>query len=128
MKLLRRYSQLVWLICYCLFGFAAVGTAHDCSGPDDCGVIPPNVDIATGIGAVGAGGVIGWSIVRRRKEELETPCQDLRTEVEAGAARIKDLQAKAAAAQADFDRAIKAAEQNPDLDKKIPSDRPKWIT
>ena len=128
MNYLRRPARIVWLILYCMFGCVAVAAAHDCSGPDDCGVIPPNVDIATGIGAVGAGGVIGWSIVRRRNEKPETPCQDLRTEVEAGAARIKDLEAKSAAAQADFDRAIKAAEQNPDLNKDLPSDRPKWIT
>ncbi len=128
MNYLRRHARIVWLILYCMFGCVSVAAAHDCSGPDDCGVIPPNVDIATGIGAVGAGGVIGWSIVRRRNEKPETPCQDLRTEVEAGAARIKDLEAKSAAAQADFDRAIKAAEQNPDLNKDLPSDRPKWIT
>ena len=128
MKRLRRYSQIVWLILYCAFAFGAIAAAHDCSDPGDCGVIPPNVDIATGIAAVGAGGAIGWSMLRRRNQQPETPCQELRTEVEAGQARIKDLEAKVAAAQADFDRATKAAEQNPDLDKEIPSDRPKWIT
>jgi hypothetical protein len=127
MKYLRRHAQIVWLILYCMFGCAAAAAAHDCSGPDDCGVIPPNVDIATGIGAVGAGGVIGWSIVRRRNQKPETPCQELRKEVEDGAARIKDLEGKTAAAQADLERATKAAEQNPDFGKELPPGGPKWI-
>jgi hypothetical protein len=111
-----------------MFGYVAAAAAHDCSGPDDCGVIPPNVDIATGIGAVGAGGVIGWSIVRRRNQKPETPCQELRKEVADGAARIKDLEAKMNAAQADLERATKAAEQNPEFNNKdFPPGGPKWI-
>ncbi len=35
--------------------------------------------------------------------------------------------ATGAVAQADFERATKGAEQNPDFNKDLPSDRPKWI-
>ncbi len=127
MKHLRGYSRILWLTLYCTFAFGTVAAAHDCSDASDCGVIPPNVDIATGVGAVGAGGAIGWSILRRRDRKLETPCQELRKEVEDGAARVKDLEAKVAAAQAEFERATKAAEQNPDLNKDFPPGGPKWI-
>jgi hypothetical protein len=127
MKFLRRRFEIICLGFYFSLAIAGAVAAHDCSGPDDCGVIPPNVDIATGIAAVGAGGAIGWSIVRGRNGKTAPPCEELRKEVEAGAARIKDLEAKVAAAQADLERATKAAEQNPDFGKDLPPGGPKWI-
>lgn len=128
MRNARRYYEALLGALYLMVVVAAVAAAHDCSGPDDCGVIPPNVDIATGIGAVGAGSAIGWALLHNRNKKPDTDCQDLRKEVEAGESRIKDLEAKVAAAQADWERAVKAAEQNPEFDKELPANRPKWIT
>jgi hypothetical protein len=109
MKLLRRYSQVVWLICYCMFGFVAVGAAHDCSGPSDCGVIPPNVDIATGIGAVVAGGAMGWALVRQRIGKPRSPCQELLNEVGAGELRLRKLEAKADESAGNITNGLQAA-------------------
>lgn len=92
--------------------------AHDCSSRSDCGVLPPNVDIATGIAAAGAGGALGWSMLRRRNGNRQPPCKELRDEVAAGEARIKELEAKLAAAHADFGRATDAAnDQTPPKDR-----------
>jgi hypothetical protein len=79
--------------------------AHDCSGPEDCAALPPNVAVTTGITAVLAGGTAGWVFFRRRPKDIKTPCEGLRNEVAAGEARIKDLEAQVAAAQADVDKA-----------------------
>ena len=128
MRKLRHHYEALGLALYVLLVIAGAAAAHDCSGPDDCGVIPPNVDIATGIGAVGAGSAIGWALLHNRNKKPDTDCQDVRKEVEAGESRIKDLEAKVAAAETDWERAIKAAEQNPEFDKELPADRPKWIT
>jgi len=124
---LGRYHEALGFALYLVLVVAAAAAAHDCSGPDDCGVVPPNVDIATGIGAVGAGGAIGWALLHNRNKKTDTDCQDLRKEVEAGESRIEALEARVAAAEADWERATRAAQQNPDFDKEPPADRPKWI-
>ena len=109
MKILRRYSQRIWFICYFLFGFAAVGAAHDCSSWYDCAVIPPNVDIATGIAAVGAGGAIGWALVRQRIGKPRSPCQELLNEVAAGEMRLRKLEVKAGESAGNITNGLQAA-------------------
>jgi hypothetical protein len=88
--------------------------AHDCSGPDDCAVLPPNVDKATGIAGGAAGGAAGWVYLRRRlRNKNKKPCDELRQQVEQGEARIKDLQAKIAATQKELDALPKDAPDKP---------------
>ncbi len=95
--------------------------AHDCSGPDDCAVLPPNVDIGTGIAAGAAGGAAGWVYFRRRRREADKPCDELRQEVQQGESRIKDLEAQLEAANKDL-------EDTPvDPNAKPPGDGPTWI-
>lgn len=126
MKTSRYATELLFALAFVAV-FTATAAAHDCSDRSDCSVIPPNVDIATGIAAIGAGGAIGYSVIRRRNGRAATPCKTLRDEVTAGEARIQELEAKVAAARADLERATQAAEQNPDFEKSGMSG-PKWIT
>lgn len=113
MKHLRRAAPAIWLTYLIALGLAPAVFAHDCSDRTDCSVLPPNVDIATGIAAVGAGTAIGWSVLKKRNGNGRSPCQELRNEVEAGEARIKELEAKLAAAQADLERATEAVKDQP---------------
>lgn len=73
---LRHYFIDLCLLAVIILASAAPVAAHDCSGPDDCATIPPNVDIATGIGAGGVGAVLGWYIFNKKRREEE--CESLR--------------------------------------------------
>ncbi len=100
MSCLRRYCLELYLFAVILFASAAPVAAHDCSGPDDCATIPPNVDIATGIGAGGAGAALGWYIFnkKRREEECEKPrrqCAESRKAADEAEQAAKEARKKA---------------------------------
>ena len=78
---------------------ALPAAAHDCSGPDDCTRLPPNVDAATGLAAGAAGAAAGWAYFRSRRADKPPPCDELRGEVRHGEARIAELEAQIAAAE-----------------------------
>ena len=60
-----------------LLAVAGRALAHDCSGPDDCSVVPPNVDIATGVAAGVAGVALGVAMFRaRQRPEDDKPVPD----------------------------------------------------
>ena len=96
-------AQVLPLACILVMATIPPALAHDCSGPDDCKALPPNVDIGTGIAAGAAGGAAGWVYIRRRRKERAKPCDELRKEVDQGAARIKALETQTAALQSELD-------------------------
>jgi hypothetical protein len=89
------------LLAVFILASAAAAVAHDCSGPDDCATIPPNVDIATGIGAGGAGAALGWYLFNKKRREEE--CERLRRQCAASrkAADEAEQAAKEARKKAD---------------------------
>jgi len=89
MKHLRRFAPAIWLTLLVAMVLPPAVLAHDCSDREDCGKIPPNVDIATGIAAAGAGAAIGWSLLRKKKKcvcELGAGAEDLPAELRVFAA------------------------------------------
>jgi DNA repair exonuclease SbcCD ATPase subunit len=71
------YAALAWCMALPLtLTAAAVLQAHDCSDRSDCAVLPPNVDVATGIAAGGAGAALGWWWLFKKPKEEEDKAEE----------------------------------------------------